>query len=312
MIDLVGNEGGIDNKESGMSLVGEDEVAEKREWVRIPKVKPKTWDEYIKEQKEIFDVLSEEGRINATLTINNIPNEAEFHELLTVLTDEYGHGLIEFVIINNGFNKFYHLYKSSGLFDVVKANKRINSAFNSEKLELYKIGLTNTILASRAEKRLVLRISGKNKRMVGRLLQDIKVPESDFGLMCCFFTFNKVKHKLDDYITEKYEAFYDDDGYVMLINTEISRANIYGIARLISALETMYSDIDSITKEYLYDPQSASHKLIKHITVKRKAMLDVILCIENSATKVSMKDQLLISAFKEDLNNICIIRTDNT
>jgi hypothetical protein len=268
------------------------------------KYKQKSFDDYISEHEKTFDDLQMTGKIDATLTINSIPNEREFHKLIKVLKARYGSGIVDFVIVDHGYTTFYFIYKSSRLFDIIKVIDKVNSSFYSEKLEDFKPSLTEAIPGTRSEKRVVLHISRKQKGMISALLEDIRVSESNFGLICCILTFNRAKERFENFITEKYEAFYDDDGYVKLIQTEIDRATVNGINWLINSLETMFWEIDGRTKEYLYDPESADQKLMKYIRIKRDAMNDAIEMIESSDIEIRPKNQLLISSFKEDMATI--------
>lgn len=306
--DIVGSNEKQDEKEEiKIPVVGADEINQQggysRQGKKREKYKQLTWEKYMEEQTEIFDNIEAAGKINATLTINSIPNEKEFHKLTTVLKDEYTPGATEYVIVETGWNSFYVMYKSTGLFDVVKALDGISSSFHFEKMGEHKIRIGESMQGVRAEKRLVLHISGQQKREIQRLLQDIKIPESNFGLMCCISTFNRAKEKFEGFITENYEAYYEDDGYMKIIKMEIDQATRNGIELLIDYLEVMFWEIESKVNEYLTNPYADS-KLAKRIVYKRKAMNGAITALEKNKVEMSVKSQLLISSFRDDLEAI--------
>jgi hypothetical protein len=302
----VGEEFKDDESKVHIRLINEDDIIGKLKNARGKKIhKQKTWEVFAEEQTKAFEELDAMGKINATLTINSIPNEKEFHKLLTVLKDEYGPGTIEFIVTENGWNKFYVMYKSSGLFGVVKALDGVNSSFNFEKVGEHRISIIESIKGERAEKRCVLHVSGKQKREIQRLLQDIKISESDFGLMCCISTFNRAKEKFERFVTDKFEAYYEDDGYVKLIRTEIDHATRSGIELLLEYLEIMFWDIESKTNEYFSNPYG-DPKLVKYIKYKRRAMNGAIEAIESGNVEIAVKKQLFITAFREDLETIPI------
>jgi hypothetical protein len=160
--------------------------------------------------------------------MSDIPNRPEFQKLMTILKDEHGNE-IELICTENGYNTFYNLYKNTGLFSVSKAIEKLSEVFDSD----YFTGPQSFMIASipernRDRKECFLHMSRKQKAKISRTLEDvnrvIRCSESQFGIVCCIFTYNYAKEKFKGLRTEKFRSYYDDSGYVKIVKDEIKEA----------------------------------------------------------------------------------------
>lgn len=267
---------------------------------RTKKYKQRSWDDYVEELKIDYKIIKEKDDMSSTITIYNIPNTEEFQELITVLKDESGSRFIEFAIVDCGFGKFYYLYRSSKLFDIVQLIRQINRTFYSESMEQYQIRLTESILAkNKSSQRFILHMSKGQQAKIIRLLQDIKISDSSFGLIMCIATLNKAKEKFDQYITEKYEVYYNDDGYYKLIKREIDRATINGIDWLINTLPVMVDEVGVYKKQYLCD--ITDQKITKKLLYKLTAVDNTIKLIVEREREIPAKCGLDYYLHREEI-----------
>lgn len=264
------------------------------------KHKQTSWDDYAERLKIDYKAVKDVDDISSTITIYNIPNIEEFQELITVLKDENGSRFIEFAIADCGFGRFYYLYKSSKLFDIIQLMKQINRTFYSESVEQYQIRLTESILSrNKSDRKIILHMSTKQRAVINRLLQDIHVSDSSFGLVMCIATLNKAKEKFDRYITEKYEVYYSDDGYFKLIKREINRATVDGIDWLINTLPIMVDDVAVHKKQYLYD--ITDQKITKKLLYKLTTVDDTIKLITEKEREIPAKCGLDYYLHKDEI-----------
>lgn len=196
--------------------------------------KTRTWDEYCKEQIEIFNKTSIFDPINSTIKIGNIiPNWDEFDRMVTILKDEYGENEFGFVCAEYGYDRFYCMYKETGLSDTVKIIQDVNEVFKSELLRKFiNLDLTGSIVGSRGENNFCLHMSRRQKATINRTIKNFNGNESQFGLMSCILTFNWAKEKFERLRTDKFKVYYQDNGYAKIIKDEIIEANKVAILRL--------------------------------------------------------------------------------
>lgn len=204
------------------------------------------WNEYVEEQKEIFRDLSIRSTTRTYIKIRNIPNIDEFQELIDVLKDKYGTIFTEFLIIECGFVVFYDIYQSSGLFGATEVIKMIHKRFNSKYQEGYQTEIAESILEkNRPDNYFYLHVLKKQKIVIEKLLMDIKLKESNFGLICCIFTFNSAKEEFKELTVDRFESYYKHDGYLNTIKEEINDEARKRILCLINYLPNMLEEIEN-------------------------------------------------------------------
>lgn len=289
-----------ESENKGLNMVPEEDVISQGKG-RKRKYKQETWDEYAEKKAQEFEQIALKDSMNSTIVINNIPNEEEFQEIITTLKDHHGGRTTEFIITSCGFGRFYHIYISTGLKDVISVIKQVNRSFYSENMEQFKIGLTESILDKnkKEEARFVLHMSKQQKAIIRRLLQDIKISESSFGFVCCIATFNKAKEKFEQFLTEKYEVLYEDDGYFKLIKKEIDRATVNGISWVINSMPIMLVDVEKHKQQYLYDIDNP--KLEKKLIMKINVMDEAMKVVGSKNMEIPTKYGLDFNLHKEEV-----------
>lgn len=258
------------------------------------------WDEYAEKKSQEFEDIAAMDLMDSTIMISNIPNYEEFCDLITFLKDSHGGKMTEFIITSCGFGRFYDMYTSTGLKDVTKAINHINRNFYSEFIGEFKISIMESILEkNKSGKRFVLHMSRQQKAAIQKLLHDIKVLESSFGLLICIETLNKAKGKFGEFLTDKYQVLYEDDGYTRLIKMEIDRATIDGVDWLVNIMPVMLRDIEVNKQQYLYDV--SNQKLEKTLIYKIDTIEDVMRTVENENREIPTKYELDFILHKDEI-----------
>lgn len=282
-----------EKEEIEIPIVGADESSQQggfRQGKKRGKYKQKSWDEYVEDQRIIFEQTSLVDPVNSVIKINNIPNRDEFERLMTILKDEHGGRVIEFVCTEAGYDRFYTIFQKTGLFDVTQVIQKINDTFYSEYFrEFVQLDLAGTIPERNKSgngKEFYLHMSSKQKAVISRTLKYFKGTESPFGLACCIFTFNKAKEKFEFLRTDKFKVYYSDDGYAKIIQEEMREAAQTAIARLVEGLPILLNELEE--KSVL----ASNSELPKYI--ERKEDLKYQIDAVDSAISVIYKNNIQV------------------
>lgn len=209
--------------------------------------KEKTWNEYTEEKKEEYENSMGIDGLKAYIKIKDIPNWKEFKKLATILRDNYPDKYADFLITDTGFKKLYYLFNSSGLFNMLEIMETINERFSIENMEEFEIKITDFLPRKDMSNEEFTLYMTKNSRVaIQRILQDAKINNSEFGLICCIFTFNRAKEEFDSLITDNFKVYYKDDGYVKTITEKIYISAKQGILWLINILPRIFEDIQKV------------------------------------------------------------------
>lgn len=272
--------------------------------VKRTKYKQLSWNDYTERLEIDYKTIKETDDMSSTITINNIPNIEEFQELITVLKDESGERFIEFAIVDCGTGRFYYLYKSSKLFNIVQLIRQINRTFHSEYFKQYNVNIGDSIpernVKTKSEFRL--HMSSKIRVIIERLLQDIKISDSSFGLMCCIFTFNRAKERFKELRADKFKIYYRDDGYYKFIKEDIEDSARRGITWLIESLPVMVDDVERniILFKYYKENNHDSYPELKDDLIYKIAVLDnTIELIKDNKIDLPIKTAMDIRSYEE-------------
>lgn len=223
----------------------------KDEEAKDNKVKTK-WEKFVDEHGPVFEeIRSSRHGFDSTIYISNIPNPKEFKKLMTILKDKYTGRKAEYIITTAGFDRFYSLYKSSGLFDTLQIIELLEERFCLEYVEEFQISIADSIQDCNNSDIFALHMTYDTRDAIGRLLQDIRATYSKFGFIACVFTFNKAKEEFKGLITEKYKIYYEDDGYFRIIKEDFYKNVEKGKTWLVNVLPKIIEKINSMENEFI-------------------------------------------------------------
>lgn len=300
IVKEINKNNGKDEKEEveglGIHLVESDEISEKGKYERNGKNRGKykqlSWDDYVKEQKKIYDEVTVTDPINSFIKILNISNREEFDRMFTILKDDKriykSSREFEFICTECGSDRFWCLFKEAKLLDVTNAIENINDTFYSEHFRKFiQLDLTGSIPdRNKNGKEFYLHMSKQQLAKISRTLKYFRGKESELGLAICIFTLNRAQEKFQHLKTDKFKVYYQDNGYARIIQKEMEEAAQIAIARLVEGLPILLSELE---EKYVL----ASNKELSKYEERKddfkyqmKAVYEAILVIEKSDIQV--------------------------
>lgn len=238
------------------------------------------WEKFVDEQGPIFEEIRSSRRgFDSIIYFNNIPNPKEFKRLLTILKDKYTGRKAEYFIITTGFDRFYSIYKSSGLFDILQVIELLEERFCLEYIEKFQVNIADSIQDFNNSEIFGLHTTHDTREAIGRLLQDTRVTYSKFSFVACVFTFNNAKEEFKGLITEKYKMYYDDDGFPRIIKEDFYNNTKKGKVWLAKVLPKIIEKINDIENEFIGAKNKGDiidDKKIEEFRYKRHACEELI------------------------------------
>lgn len=276
--------------------------------------KQKSWEEYVEGvygvegdgARKKFQQVTLNDDMDSTITIRGIPNFPEFQRIVTMLKDEYKPGrFAEFMIVDMGSTRFYYLYKSSQLFDIIKIIRMVNDRFYSEYFKQYNLNIGDSILERNVQTKSEFRLhmTSQLKAIIERELKDLNITEEKYGLMCCILTFNKAKEKFEELRTDKFKVYYRDDGYYKLIQEDIEGSARRGIIWLIESLPKIMEDVErnTILVKYYKESNHDSYPELKDDLVYKMQALDkAIITLKDNKVDLPVKTAMDIRAYEDE------------